>query len=249
VPGAEAHAAADARRAEALAHDIRTRLWSDSMAFYLSLDEAEHPIAVREAIGFMPWYVGLPDSTGRTGVAWRQLLTADGFNAPYGLTTAERRHPAFRTHGVGKCEWDGAVWPFATAQTLTALANYLNTLPASDSASGKAWCDTLRAAYVEQFTKYTASQHYHSTYIDLLITGLIGLRPTLQPRVEVYPLLPAELWSYFCLDGIAYHGHQLTLVWDADGTHYGRGAGFSLYVDGCLRHSQPNLDPMSVELS
>ena len=27
-----------------------------------------------------------------------------GFSAPYGLTTAERRHPEFRTHGVGKCE-------------------------------------------------------------------------------------------------------------------------------------------------
>ena len=37
------------------------------------------------------------------------------------LTTAERRHPEFRTRGVGKCEWDGAIWPFASAQTLTCL--------------------------------------------------------------------------------------------------------------------------------
>ena len=42
-----------------------------------------------------------------------------------GLTTAERRHPAFRSHGVGTCEWDGAVWPYATTQTLVALANVL----------------------------------------------------------------------------------------------------------------------------
>jgi hypothetical protein len=42
-----------------------------------------------------------------------------------GITTAERRHPQFRSHGVGTCEWDGAVWPFATSQTLVALANVL----------------------------------------------------------------------------------------------------------------------------
>jgi hypothetical protein len=34
---------------------------------------------------------------------------------------AERRHPAFMARVRGKCEWDGAVWPFATSQTLTAL--------------------------------------------------------------------------------------------------------------------------------
>lgn len=50
-----------------------------------------------------------------------------GFLAPYGMTTAERRHPEFRTRGVGKCEWDGAIWPFASAQTLTAMA-FMNNI-------------------------------------------------------------------------------------------------------------------------
>lgn len=52
------------------------------------------------------------------------------------MTTAERRHPEFRTRGVGKCEWDGAVWPFATSQVLTAMANFKNNYvqkTASDS--------------------------------------------------------------------------------------------------------------------
>ena len=40
-----------------------------------------------------------------------------------------RSHPEFRTHGVGKCEWDGAIWPFASAQTLTAMANFMNNYP------------------------------------------------------------------------------------------------------------------------
>jgi hypothetical protein len=58
--------------------------------------------------------------------AWLQVIDEKGFSAPFGLTTAEQRHPAFRSHGVGKCEWDGAVWPFATSQTLTSMANLLN---------------------------------------------------------------------------------------------------------------------------
>jgi hypothetical protein len=45
--------------------------------------------------------------------AWKEVLDPNGFKATFGLTTAERRHPKFRLHGVGGCEWDGAVWPFA----------------------------------------------------------------------------------------------------------------------------------------
>ena len=54
-------------------------------------------------------------------VAWREIKDPAGFFAPRGLTTAERRHPDFRSHGTGTCEWDGAVWPFATSQTLNGL--------------------------------------------------------------------------------------------------------------------------------
>lgn len=79
---------------------------------------------VREAIGFIPWYFNLPDSGYEK--AWLEITDENGFLAPFGLTTAERRHPLFRTHGCCKCEWDGAIWPFATSQTLTALINLLN---------------------------------------------------------------------------------------------------------------------------
>jgi len=46
------------------------------------------------------------------------------------------------------------------------------------------------------------SRYYnHSTYADLLITGVIGLRPRADDRVEVWPLLPEGTWDWFCLDG------------------------------------------------
>jgi hypothetical protein len=50
--------------------------------------------------------------------------------------------------------------------------------------------------------------------------------------VEISPLLPAGAWNYFCLDGVNYHGHTLTIFWDADGSRYGRGQGFRVLADG-----------------
>ena len=60
-------------------------------------------------------------------VAWKQLTDPEGFSAPFGPTTAERRHPGFRLdRGGHECQWNGPSWPFATSVTLTALARLLH---------------------------------------------------------------------------------------------------------------------------
>ncbi len=71
----------------------------------------------------------------------------------------------------------------------------------------------------------------HSTYCDLVISGLIGLRPRADDTVEVHPLVPAD-WEWFCLDRIPYHGRNLTVLWDKTGKRYGKGQGLRLFVDG-----------------
>jgi hypothetical protein len=175
-----------------------------------------------------------------------------GFNAPFGITTAERRHPQFRSHGCCKCEWDGAVWPFASSQTLRALANLLRDYSQSVVSSRD---------YLEAFQTCVHSQHYdgkpyvgeyldevtgqwlkgkqersryynHSTFADLVITGLVGLRPRDDDLVEVQPLLPAGTWGWFCLDGVTYHGRTLTVLWDEDGKRYNRGQGLTVLANG-----------------
>ncbi|MEZ5324820.1 MAG: hypothetical protein R3F19_07135 [Verrucomicrobiales bacterium] len=50
--------------------------------------------------------------------------------------------------------------------------------------------------------------------------------------IEVHPLVPAGTWDWFCLDRIQYHGRSLTILWDKDGTRYGRGAGLQVLADG-----------------
>ena len=219
--------------------------------------EADAPFTnVREQLGFIPWMFGLADDQ-KFSAAWAQLGDLQGFAAPFGITTAERRHPQFRSHGVGTCEWDGAVWPFATSQTLYAQANFLR---ASEAAS-RITHHASRYDYFNTFLTYTRSQHAngqpyigeyldevtgdwingkggrsryynHSTYADLLITGVVGLRPRADDTLEISPLLPAGVWNYFCLDGVNYHGHTLTIFWDKDGTRYGHGKGLVVLADG-----------------
>lgn len=72
----------------------------------------------------------------------------------------------------------------------------------------------------------------HSTYCDLIITGLVGLRPRADAVVEVHPLVPEHAWDWFCLDNIPYHGRTLTILYDRDGKKYHRGAGLRVFANG-----------------
>ena len=231
---------------------VEADLWNDDAKFFEVRRDDGKLSDVREEIGFIPWMFDLPDDNKNFNSAWSQLMEVHGFSAPYGITTAERRSPFFRTHGYGHCEWDGAVWPFATSQTLDALANFLRdyrqnvvtkknyfdaflTYTESQHAGGKPYI----GEYLDETTgqwingKGGRSRYYnHSTFPDLVITGVVGLVPRADNVVEISPLLPEGVWNYFCLDGVNYHGHALTILWDADGSHYHRGKGLIVLADG-----------------
>jgi hypothetical protein len=80
--------------------------------------------------------------------------------------------------------------------------------------------------------KERGKDYNHSTYCDLVITGLVGLRPREDDQVVVNPLLPPGKWDYFCLDNVCYHGRTLTILWDTTGTEYGKGRGLQVFADG-----------------
>lgn len=71
----------------------------------------------------------------------------------------------------------------------------------------------------------------HSTFCDIVLTGLAGLVPRDDDTLEVAPLFPAD-WPYFRVERLAYHGRDVTISWDRDGGRYGDKAGFRVYVDG-----------------
>src|SRR5262249_61058002 len=57
-------------------------------------------------------------------VAWQKLFDKDAFAAAFGPTTVERHDPMFVLKKTC-CWWSGQSWPYATSQTLKALANLL----------------------------------------------------------------------------------------------------------------------------
>jgi hypothetical protein len=106
---------------------VQDLLWDPDAKFFKSLMETGGLAGVRELIGYTPWYFLLPEPRRNFEEAWKQLKDPDGFYAPYGPTTAERRHPGFRIADSGDdCQWNGPSWPFATTVTLKAMANVLN---------------------------------------------------------------------------------------------------------------------------
>jgi hypothetical protein len=237
-------------KADTLKRLVQEQLWNSRDSFFETQKETGLSANVREAIGFIPWYFNLPDSNYNG--AWKQVADPNGFLAPFGITTAERRSPDFRTHGCCKCEWDGAVWPFATSQTMTGLANFMNNYRQS-IISDSMYFRLLElyvesqyyrgrpyvGEYLDEKTGYwlkgdeERSRYYnHSTFCDLIITGLVGLRPRADNIIEVNPLIPQNRWDWFCLDQVLYHGKILTILWDKKGTKYNKGKGFRLFVNG-----------------
>jgi hypothetical protein len=253
--------------ATALKFLTQKTLWNKDQDFFEVLKEQGDTLAnVKEEIGFIPWYFNMPDSN--YSIAWKSLTDTKTFCAPFGITTADRSHPKFRTHGCCNCEWDGAVWPFATSQTLTAMANLLNNYQQNVVADSN-YFDLLKTyvesqyyrgrpyvgEYLDEKTGYwlkgdqERSRYYnHSTFNDLMITGLCGLRPRADDIIEVNPLLPAGKWDWFCLDNILYHGKIITVIWDKTGLKYKKGKGLSVWANGKKIAASPGIQKITGKL-
>ena len=235
------------------------------------------PIRGRELVGYVPWTFGLPDDTPAYAQAWKHAVDPDELAGPFGLRTVEPSYEyymrQYRYEGTApECQWNGPVWPFQTTQVLTGLANLLNDYRQDVVA---------RADYARLLAQYTAlhyqdgkpdleedydpatgkpivglarSHHYnHSGYVDLVITGLVGLRPRADDVLEVNPLAPTDpadphFLKYFRLQDVAYHGRLVTIAWDADGARYGR-QGLVVSVDGQEVAASPNLARLTVPLA
>jgi len=237
-------------KADTLKKLIQQLLWNPIDTFFETRKQADTLANVREEVGFIPWYFNLPDAGYEA--AWKKVTEEKTFCAPFGITTADRSDPRFRKHGCCACEWDGAVWPYATAQTMTAMANLMNNY--QQSVVNDSLYFRLMETYVEsqyhrgrpyigEYLDEThgywlkddqeRSRYYnHSTFNDLMITGLAGLRPRNDNKIEVNPLIPENKWPWFCMDNVPYHGKLVTIIWDKNGTKYKKGKGLSVWVNG-----------------
>jgi len=261
---------------------IDKRLWNPRDDFYETVARSDNDgwSDDRELIGYIPWYFNLPPAQHDT--AWKFLFDPDGFWGQYGPTTAERRNPRFEYKVRHECLWNGPSWPYATTQTLVALANvldgprqsvvndddYLRLLQAYaysqhiqlpdgrvipwidediDADTGR-WIARSILISLDQPPPNRGRYYNHSGFADLVITGLIGVRPSSGNSLVVHPLVPPGKWSYFALDGLPYHGHRLAIVYDRDGSRYHRGTGLLVFCDGKQIAHATELRPLSVSL-
>ena len=269
------------QKAAALKTNVQRHLFSYGRAFFLHMyrrNEKDGILAEtridrtglhsadrkgREQIGFIPWAFNLPHDVTTYRLGWNRFDDDDYFRASYGPRTAELSD---HQYGLATGHWSGPSWPFATTQSLKAMANLVQNYKQT-CASGsrcpppvtKSDYNTALQTYIDVHKRGTSdpfistannpdtgswggynranhSEHYfHSGFVDLVLTGLFGLQPQDGDTLVLKPLVPAT-WNYFLLDNLRYHGRDITIVWDSDGTKYGNGSGFWVLVDDVEVH-------------
>ena len=76
-----------------------------------------------------------------------------------------------------------------------------------------------------RFPKERGKDYNHSTFCDLVISGLIGFIPNGVDGFTLMPLIPHD-WSYCVLENLRYRGHDITISWNREQ------ARFAICIDG-----------------
>jgi len=245
------------RRAEGIKSRMDALLWDEDAKFYKVWPKARAKLSdARELHGYVPWVYDIPDA--RKGVSWSLMFDTLGFAAPYGPTTVERGHPGYSLTREGHdCKWNGPSWPFATSQTLTGMARclqrfgeqfftkeqyyrqlsiYSNSHRMGDRCFIDENIDPITGEWLARSILKSrgdvipdrGKDYNHSTFVDLVISGLLGVSPMPDGTLEVKPLLPEGKWDWWCLRGVPCAGGLYTIVYDRKGSHYGMGKGLQV---------------------
>ncbi|WP_406080861.1 discoidin domain-containing protein [Micromonospora sp. NBC_00858] len=64
----------------------------------------------------------------------------------------------------------------------------------------------------------------------IFVEDMAGLQPRSDDKIELSPITFG--YEHFMANNLRYHGQDVTIVWDPDGSKYGLGAGYSLFLNG-----------------
>ncbi|KAK6582194.1 hypothetical protein PZA11_005891 [Diplocarpon coronariae] len=234
------------------------------------------PIRGRELAGYVPWLHNLPDDDVKYSKSWSHLTNTSRFQGEHGLRTVEPSYQyymrQYRYEGTKpECQWNGPVWPYQITQVLGALSNVLDHYPSSSGAVSNADYIRILTQYAQlhhnpergnildieedyypdkgsPIVGLARSPHYfHSGYIDLILEGLVGIRPRADGNLEVHPTIDKTI-TYFRAERILYHGNDVAVQWDVDGARYGR-AGLVVEVNGEVKAESASLERLVVPVS
>lgn len=266
MSGDFAAAAGYKKDAAKLAELINSELWNEDIGIYATLSEDSGLQNVRELIGYIPWCWHIPPAGRESAFAF--LKTPDCFQAKYGLTTADRSHPEYMRPYHHECLWNGPVWPFATTQTLNAVISLLHNYRQS-VISNSDFTDMLtvyassqkdedQSTYVDENLDpdtgiWLARSilrarncpdrgcHYnHSAFIDLVLTGICGIIPSLGDSLTIAPL--GDSLDYFKVGNVIYHKHEISIEWD-------KKSGLTVKKDGKIQTEQSSCKPVIININ
>jgi len=296
--GEPAKAAGHRAAAESLRETMEARLWDERRGFFLAAfrdDETLDGVTVkagsriydsgrfagsphgRELIGYVPWQFDMPSRGKGYEQAWKYLVDPEFFQAPFGPSTVERHDPMFilQPHC---CWWSGQSWPYATTQTLKALANVLqfrspgfdndgpglqevvsakdyvallNTYARTHRKAGRPYLAEAchpDTGSFEGHDAYNHSEHYFHSGYADLV--ITGLAGLIPRPDDTLEIRPLfpPEWDFFRLDRVIYRGREVAVVWDRDGSRYGLGAGLHLLADGRVIASSPTVGRLTATL-
>lgn len=251
--GDEAGAEKYRSEAELLRRQINERLWNDSIGMYAVISDAGVMQNVREQIGYIPWIYGIPtpgrDGCFRNlldpscFLAPYGLRTADASHPEY---RKQFDHECLWNGPV----WPFATSQTLTAvieylhtsplpvispeEFMSLLLTYAYSHRDTD---GTPWLDEnmdpdtgiwLAREIMRNWNRPgkdpTRGRHYnHSTFIDLVLTGICGIRPDFTPSLRIHPL--GTSLDAFTVSGVPYHGRMIGIQWD-------KSAGLKVTLDG-----------------
>ncbi|MBX7255136.1 MAG: hypothetical protein K1Y02_02150 [Candidatus Hydrogenedentes bacterium] len=252
--------------ADTIREATKAILWDDASKYFYSVAPDSHEKAmVKEVVGVYPFYFSMfaGEEEQPYAEAWKSILSSEEFWTTWPVASASKKCPAYSQgelfHGkkATGCMWNGPTWPHANSIVLSAMAAALRDFEKSPL-SPRDFQDLLlsftKAQFLDGDLAYpwtgefyngdtaawrTDQRDYdHSTYIDILIADLAGLRPRSDELIEVRPIVAPSMPA-FVVDGIRYHNHDVTIAWNPPNDESPTPdslKGYRVYVDGVLRH-------------
>ncbi len=170
------------------------------------------------------------------------------FLAKFGMASLEKKNPHYMQPFGHSCLWNGPVWPYTFSLCLTGMANLLCDYKAHD-VTREQYYDLLHRFVLCHYDNNSvkafavredhhpeencwlaqAKDYNHSTFVDNVLSGLLGIRPQ-EDVLIINPLIP-DSWEYFCLTDVCWCGKSLTVVYDKTGEKYQVGRGLTVFVD------------------
>ena len=252
-------------KGDELKNTILEKLWDDKISFFVEITRDEkYRIAGKESNCYSAWSFHLAPDEERYNRAWEYVVREDVFLSKFGLTTLEKQSPHYMQPFNHNCLWNGPVWPYTFSLILTGMANLLNDYK-NHTMTNEEYYDLLhRYALCHYDNNSTedfavredhhpeenrwiaqAKNYNHSTFIDNVLSGLLGIRP-LEENMIINPLI-SEGWDYFCVENVKWCGKNLSVLYDKNGEKYGYGKGLLVFINDELIAKTDTLQKLVIE--